>query len=137
MSVHHRKVKVVQFSLNGTSYECQVQNFRLVNNTELGDKQYAMCPQGEFREEGDPDYTLELVFYADWRLDGISDFLTANDGALADFIADWHPDIPGEHIRRTGRCYLRDPGLGGETRQTETHELTLQVEGKPTYERVA
>lgn len=136
-STHHRKIKVVQFALNGTQFECQVQTFRIVNNTELGDKQYALCPGGEFREEGDPDYTLELVVYADWRLDGISDFLVTHDGELADFTADWHPDIPGEHIRRTGKVYLRDPGLGGEPRQTETHELTLSIEGVPTYERVA
>lgn len=139
MTVHHRKIKMIQFSINTIEFNCQVQTWNVVNNTEMGDKQYAMCGGGsesEFREEGEPDYTLEMTVYADWRLDGISDFLTAHDGEIAEFTADWHPDIPGEHVRRTGRLYVKDPGMGGEARATETHEITLQIIGKPTYERV-
>lgn len=136
MTVHNRKVKIITFSLDGIQYECQVQTWNIANNTEDGERYYAQCPDGEFREDAEPDYALELTFFADYRSDGISDYLWANDLALVDFVLDHHPDIPAEHVRWTGQVKIKAPNTGGEARTTEMTEVTLQITGKPTYERV-
>ena len=43
MSVHHRKIKLLQLGLGEEGaveqFECQVQSWNMVNNTEDGDKQ--------------------------------------------------------------------------------------------------
>lgn len=136
---HHRKLKVLTLTIGLTEFQTQVQTGRIVNNTEDGEKQYTFGGEGEageFREETEPDYALELTFLADWRAGGLSDYLTEHDGEVADFVFDHHPNIPGEHVRRTGKLYVKDPGMGGEARTTEQQEITLQIIGKPTYERV-
>lgn len=140
MSVHHRKIKILQLGLGEEGaveqFECQVQSWNMVNNTEDGDKQYAQCPDGEFREPGDPDWALEVTFYADWRSSGISDFLWRNRGKEVPFTLDHHPDIPEEHVRWTGVLLVKAPSVGGEPRQTETHEMTFNIKGEPVFERV-
>jgi hypothetical protein len=136
VTVHNRKVKIITFTVDGISFECQVQTWNVANNTEDGERHYAQCPDGEFREDAEPDYALELTLYADWRSDGISDFLTAHDQELVDFQLDHHPDIVGEHVRWSGEVKLKAPNAGGEARTTEMTEVTLPITGKPVYTRV-
>ncbi|MEV7263973.1 hypothetical protein AB0N38_10520 [Micromonospora aurantiaca] len=133
---HHRKVKIIQFAIDAVQFECQVQTWNMANNTDDGERYYTQCPEGEFREEPEPDYALELTFFADWRSDGISDFLTVHDGERVAFQLDHHPDIPAEHVRWSGFLTIKAPSAGGEARTTEMTESTLQVEGKPEYTRV-
>ncbi|MCW6008502.1 hypothetical protein K1W54_28755 [Micromonospora sp. CPCC 205371] len=135
MSTHNRRIKQIEFTLAGVAFQCQVQNWNMANNTEDGEKLYAQCPDGEFREDADPDYALELTFFSDWRSDGISDFLTAHDMEWVAFQLDHHPDIVGEHVRWTGEVKVRAPNAGGEARATEMTEVTLPVKGKPVYTR--
>lgn len=135
MSTHNRKIKQIQFTVDGTSFECQVQAWKIVNNTEDGERYFAQCPDGEFREDGEDDYALELTLFSDWRSDGISDFLTQNDKSEVDFQIDHHPDIAAEHVRWVGTVKLRAPDAGGEARTTEMTEVTLQIKGKPVYSR--
>ena len=132
---HNRKIKQIEFSLGSISFQCQVQTWQMQNNTEDGERQYTQCPDGEFREEADPDYALEATFFADWRSDGISDWLTAHNRELVAFQLDHHPDIVGEHVRWAGELYVRAPSVGGEVRTTETTEVTLQCKGEPVYSR--
>lgn len=132
---HNRRLKVIEFAIGGTQYECQVKTWNMANNTEDGEKLYTQCPEGETREEADPDYALELEFFADWRSDGISDFLTLHDGEIVAFQLDHHPDIAAEHVRWAGEVKLRAPNAGGEARTTEMTEVTLPVIGKPVYSR--
>ena len=133
---HNRKIKQIEFAVDSTEFQCQVQSWQMQNNTEDGERQYTQCPDGEFREEADPDYALEMTFFSDWRSDGISDFLTAHDGELLAFSLDHHPDIPAEHVRWSGELHVRAPNAGGEVRTTEQTEVTLQCKGKPVYARV-
>lgn len=135
MSVHNRRIKLIEFSVDGTQFECQVRSWNLANNTDDGDVMYTLCPDGEFREDTDPDFSLELTAFADWRSDGISDFLWSHDGETLDFQLDHHPDIPAEHVRWTGQVKVKAPNVGGEARATEQTEITLPVIGKPTYTR--
>jgi len=132
---HNRKLKLIEFRLGLIQFECQVQNWQVLNNTEDGERQYTQCPEGEFREEADPDYAVEVNAFADWRSDGFSDFLTQHDGEVVAFQLDHHPDIAGEHVRWTGELYVRAPNAGGDGRTTERTEITLQVKGKPEYSR--
>jgi len=133
-----RKLKVVTFTIAGIEYQCQLQTWKVVNNTPDGERLYVFCgpgPEGEIREEAEPDYALELKFLSDWRPDGISDYLTEHDQELAAFVLDHHPDIVGEHVRWAGDVTLKAPTAGGDARTTELTEITLQVDGKPTYSR--
>lgn len=135
MSVHSRKVKLIEFSIGSVSFECQVKTWQMVNNTEDGERYYTLCPDGEFREDAEPDYALELEAFADWRSEGLSDWLTTHDGQRVAFQLDHHPDIAGEHVRWAGFLKVRAPSAGGDARTTEMTEVTLQVEGKPVYSR--
>jgi hypothetical protein len=136
MTAHNRRLKQITFQLGATEFQCQVQSWQLVNNTDDGDLMYTFCPDGEFREETDDDYSLELTFFSDWRSGGISDYLWENDGETVAFTLDHHPDIAAEHVQWTGNVKIKAPTVGGEARDTETTEVELLCIGKPTYTRV-
>ncbi len=134
-----RKLKTLTFRLNGLDFQCQLKDWKLNNNTPDGERFYTYCgpgADGEMREEAEPDYALELKFFADFRVGGISDFLYANDNATATYYIDHHPDLIGEHVRWTGTCKIKAPPVGGEARTTEMTEITLPVFGKPVYTRI-
>lgn len=136
MAVHHRKLKLIEFSIDGTSFECQVNSWQVVNNTDDGERHFTFCPDGEFREDADDDYALELKFFSDWRSEGISDFLVQNDMTEVAFQLDHHPDVVGEHVRYSGTVRIKAPSTGGDIRTTEMTEVTLPIKGKPVYTRV-
>jgi hypothetical protein len=136
VTTNSRKLKLIEFSLAGNRFECQVKTWNIVNNSEDGEKYYAFCPDGEFREVAEPDYALELTFYSDWRLAGVSDYLTSNDQATVAFQLDHYPDIAAEHVRWTGNVKIKAPSVGGDARTTEMTETTLPIIGKPTFVRV-
>lgn len=132
MTIHHRRLKLVEFSLDGNNFECQLRNWTVANNTDDGERLYTFCPTGEDREEADDDYALELEFYADWRSAGISEFLWQNDQQIVAFNIEHHPDIPAEHRRISGQVKVKAPPIGGEIRTTEMTEVTLPIIGRPT-----
>ena len=133
MTTNHRKLKIITFSLGGSSWECQVQKWQILNNSDDGEKMYAFCPDGEFREDAEPDWMLELTFYSDWRSGGVSDYLTVNDQQTVLFQLDHYPDIPAEHVRWNGSTKIKAPSVGGDARTTEMTEVSLPIIGKPTY----
>lgn len=133
------KQKSITFTLDGNDFDCRVQNWRLNNNTPTGEKMYSQCSGGtggEFVEEPTPDWTLEITFYSDWTLDGISDFLTSNDQEVVAFVLRHHEDIPGSGVQWTGTCTLHAPTVGADAMTTEMTEVVLPVTGKPTYARL-
>lgn len=134
--VHTRRLKVINFTLSGVSFECQIRSWNLANNTEDGTKTFTYCPDSEFRTETDFNYMLTLTGYADWRSNGFSDFLWTHDRGTAAFVLDHMPDIVGEHVRWTGTCVLRAPSVGGDVRTIEETSVTLPVIGKPTFLRI-
>ena len=134
-----RKLKILTLTLGGISFQCQLQKFKMNNNTPDGERFYTYCgpgPEGEFREDAEPDYSLDMTFFSDWRSAGISDYLWLNDQLPVAFIVDHHPDIVGEHVRWTGTLKIKAPTVGGDARTTEITEITLPVIGKPTYTRI-
>lgn len=133
MAAHNRKLKVIEFGLGATQFECQVSSWNVANNTEDGERHFTFCPDGEFREDGEDDYALELTFFSDWRSAGISRYLTQNDKTVVAFTLDHHPDIPAEHVTWTGNVKLKAPTVGGDARTTEMTEVTLQIVGKPVF----
>lgn len=136
MTIHQRRIKLIEFTLDGVSFECGLKSWKIDLGEEDGDRIYSMCPDGEDVEETDPDPTLDLTWWSDWRSNGISDFLWTNRGQTVAFQLDHHPDIPTEHVRWTGNVKLKAPPAGGEARETEMTEITLQIIGTPTYARV-
>lgn len=140
MTIHLRKLKTITFTAGGIPFQCQVKTWNLANNTEDGEKVFAFCgpgPEGEAREETDPDYALEMEFYSDWRSGGISDWAWTHDGETVPFVLEHHPDIPAEHVTWTGSLIVKAPNVGGEARTTEMTEATWQCIGKPDYTRGA
>lgn len=138
MSTNHHKLKTIKFSLDGNSFECQIQTWTLNPGLEEGERMYAFCPDGEFFEEPTPEGTLEVTFYADWRSGGVNDFLTLNSGQIADFVLEHMPNDPDQHVQWTGKLRLYAPPAGGEARATETTEMTFQLVGDVSdgYSRV-
>lgn len=137
MAVNHRKLMKATLTIGGVEFQNQLRNFNLSNDTDDPEQFHTYGGEGEsFAEPADDSYTLELEFYADWRSNGISDYLTANDGNTVEFQIDHHPDVVGEHIRRAGDVLIKAPNMGGEIRTTELTETTLTVIGKPSYERI-
>lgn len=136
MVAHNRRLKVITFTLAGVAFECQLASWTLTNNSADGEKMYTFCPDGEFREESDDDWALDLRFFSDWRSGGISDYLQVNDKETVAFVIDHHPDIVGEHVRWSGNVAIRAPSVGGDARTTEQTQVTLQVIGTPVYTRI-
>jgi hypothetical protein len=135
--VHSRRLKLVTFTLNSVDYSCQLNNWNMMNNTVDGTKTFTYCGNpSEFRTETDNDYALQLKFFADWRLGGISDFLFNNSRAVATFVLDHLPDVVGEHVRWSGNCVLKAPTVGGDLRALEETSVTLLVLGLPLFTRV-
>lgn len=139
MTIHKRKIKLIEFSLgtdpSDVAFECQISAWTLNNNTEDGDPIYTLCPEGEDREETDPDYTLDVTAFADWRSDGFSDFLWKHDGETVAYRLSHHPDIPAENVIFSGDLKVKAPSVGGEARENEVTEVTFALIGKPVYER--
>lgn len=140
MSVHHRKIKTITLSItpeSGTpvNVECQVRTWTLTPPQEDGERFYTQCPDGEFLEDANPVWTLELGFFSDWTAGGVSDFLMSNAGAVADFVLDHHPDVVEEHVTWTGKLKVKAPPVGGDARATEQQTVTFACIGEPQYAR--
>lgn len=133
MSVLQRRLKLVTFTLGATSFECQLNSWILDIGEQDGDRQYTFCPDGAFTEETDPDPTLQLKFFSDWRSGGVSDYLWVNRGLVVAYVLDHHPDIAAEHVRFSGNVRIKAPPVGGDARTTEISEVTLQCQEIPTY----
>lgn len=139
MPTNSSKLKEITFTLGGNDFKCQLETWRVVNNTDPGERFYTFCgpgPEGEFREEAEPDYSLELGFHADWRLNGISDYLTQNDQVTVAFVLVSRPSTAGQAVQWSGSTKLMAPPAGGQARTTEKAEVTLPIVGKPTYTRL-
>lgn len=135
MTSHNRRLKVITFGLGASNFECQIQSWMLNNDSKSGDYMYTYCPDGEFIEETDGEWSVDLTFFADWTAGGISDFLMANDQTDVTFQLDHHPDITGEHVRWTGTLHIMAPSTGGDVRTTETQKVTFKIIGIPVYTR--
>jgi hypothetical protein len=135
VSLHNRKLKVINLTIGGNPYECQISNWELQNNTEDGQKIYSFCADGEAIEETDPDWALSLTMYSDWTEDGISDYFMAHDGEDAAFEIVHHPGTAGEEVQWSGNLRIKAPNVGGEIKTTETQTIVLQIIGKPVYAR--
>ena len=136
MTAHNRKLTKVTFTLDGTAYQAQLKSWTMNNNTDDATVFYVFEPGEEFAEPADPSWSLDCSFYADWRSDGISDFLMAHDEEDVALVLDHHPDITGEHVRWAGTIHLKAPNVGGDVRATEELSTTLTFVGKPVYSRV-
>jgi hypothetical protein len=136
-NIHNRRLKLINLVVDGSSFECQVNSWKLDPGIKDGDRIYSFCPDGEDTEETDPEPTLELKFFADWRSAGISTYLWKHGGETVAFTLDHHPDIVGEHKRWTGELKIQPAPVGGDARETEMTEITLQCIGMPEFEEVA
>lgn len=137
MATKHNKLRIAILEIGGIAFQEQCRIINLVNNTDDPEIFHTFGGDGSsFAEAADPSWALELTAYADWRSNGISDWLTAHDGETVNFRAQMHPDIVGETTERTGQVLIKAPSVGGEIRTTEETVTTLAVIGEPTYARI-
>jgi hypothetical protein len=136
MTAHNRKLKIITFTLNSVPFQCQLQSWKLNNNSPDGDRFYTYCADGEFIEDAEPDYSFDLKFLADWTLGGVSDYLWSNNLQVVGFVLDHLPDIVGEHVRWSGNAKIKAPTVGGDVRTTELTEAVLKCIGIPAYARL-
>jgi hypothetical protein len=136
MSAHNRKLQVLTLDIGGNEFQIQCRVAELQNNTDDGTFFPTYDPvDGGFIEAAEDSYALNLEFYADWRSDGVSDYLWSQDGTTVSFQLDHHEDIPAEHVRWVGEVLIKAPNVGGEVRTTEITSTVLQCAGKPTFSR--
>lgn len=133
MTAHSRKLKIVTFTLAGVPFQCQLKNWIMKNGSGEGTRMYTFCADGDFIEDTEPVYNLDLKFFSDWTLNGISDYMWTNDLQVVAFQLDHLPDIVGEHVRWSGNCKIIAPDGGGDVRTTEESAISLPIIGKPTY----
>lgn len=127
MAPHVTKHKIVTLDVGGEDFAIQLRAYQLVNDTEDGERAYTFAPDGEYEEETDPVWNLEMTLLTDWRVNGVSDFLFSHNGEVMPFQLDVNPDIPAEHVRFSGDVKIKAPSVGGEARTTATHEITLPL----------
>ncbi len=127
MVAHNRRLKTITLEVDGVDVECQVTSWKLnPPQNVVGDKVYTFCPDGEFREETDPeDWTLDLSWVSDWRVGGLNRLLLAESGNVLAFTLRHHPTTTGEAVEFTGSIYAQAPPIGGDARTTEMSEVTL------------
>jgi len=134
--IYSRKLKEIIFELDGETFQCQIKSWKLNNNTPDGERLYAFCPDGEKFEDAEPEWTLDLTFFSDWRSDGVSEFLTLHDQETVDFTLTHNSDDVEAEVQWTGRIKIKAPSVGGDIRTTEMTEVTLPCIGKPEFSRV-
>lgn len=138
---HNRRLKIINFTLDGTEYSSQIQSWTVSPGIKDGNREYTFSSLGEgnnsFVEDTDGEPTLDIKFVSDWTAAGLSDYLWQNNAVVVDFVIDHHPDIAGEHVRVSGQVKLKAPDMGGDARATETQEVSMPIIGAiPAYERV-
>lgn len=141
MVAHNRRLDYITLEIDGENYECQITNWKINPPTTIGEKKYTFCPDGEFREETDPeDWTLDLTWVTDWRVGGLDRILwaagTSAPETPLDFTLVNHPTRTGEAVSWDGQFYPRCPPAGGEARATEMTEMSFVGVGDvpvPTY----
>lgn len=147
MSIHTRRLKYIVLTLGDSpdeqTFECQVSNWAINNNTDDGDKLFSFCYDpvnpnaGETREEVEPDYSLHLDLFADWRRSvagqGFSTWQWQHDGQIMAFRLDNHPDIAGEHVAWTGTLKVKAGSAGGDARTTEMQAVDWPIIGIPDF----
>src|ERR1700759_51507 len=100
---HIRRLKILTLTLDSTEVSGQINSWTFDPGVKLGDQLWTFSTAGEGHnmayEETDPQATLELKFYDDWRDGGLSDFLwTTLPNTVVDFSLDHHQDIALEHV---------------------------------------
>lgn len=137
MTVKHQKLKKILFDLDGNEFQVQLKNWKLNNDTDDPEILHTFGGEEEsFAEDADPSWSLDLELYADWTVNGVSDFLTSHDGETLPFEITHHVGLVGWEHQRSGSVLIKAPSVGGEVRDTEVTEITLAVIGKPSYTRL-
>lgn len=122
-----RKLKIVTLDIGGENFEVQLKEWKLADETDEAEKGYTFAPDGEYVEEADELWNLEMIFLSDWRVNGVSDYFAQHHNQVVPFQLDHRPDVPAERVRWVGNMRIRHPSVGGEARTTELTEITVPL----------
>lgn len=136
MSIHAPTMKYVSLEIGGNEFRAQITDWRLVDDSEDGDKIFTYGEDGENedQEEGTDAWNLELKFYADYRTPtGLNHYLWTNAPGVANYTIHHNLGVDGSDPVYSGQVKLKRPNVGGEVRTKELTELTLPTVGVPDY----
>jgi hypothetical protein len=131
----NRKLNVLTFTLGGIQFQKQLTSVIVGNNTDDPTITYTFAPDGQFAEEADDSYDLQIAGVADWTAGGLSDYLWSHKGESITCQIDQLVGYAGEQVRWTGTVYVKAPAALGEVRTTERFETTMSWVGAPVYSR--
>lgn len=121
------KTKEVGFSVGDpavTTFNCQFRTATLTDTTEAGDVQHTLCPDSGYTEDQEETWELNLVGLSDWSDNGFSQWAWEHRGQTVDFEFVTHPDKPLQTRTWSGKTKVLAPAAGGESRTTDTFDLT-------------
>lgn len=132
------KLKKANMTFGANDFSVQLQTVTLDPGAQDGEYLYSYGgdEEGVYVEDTDYEPTMELVFYADWRANGVSEYFWNHAGETVDFVLDHHPYDPTLHVQFTGKVKIQPAPVGGEVRTSEMTEITLQCVGLPVMTRV-
>jgi hypothetical protein len=138
---HQRRITTISLSVDGTDFSTQIQTFNFDPGVKVGTQQFTLSSAGEghnaFYEDTDPEATLEIKGYEDWRSDGLSDFIYSNVNAVVDFVLEQNPDVSAEHTLISGSLKIIPHVTGGDARTTAMLDATFPVFPGYSYTRGA
>jgi hypothetical protein len=136
---HIRRLKILTLTLGSTEISGQVNSWNFDPGFKLGDQVWTFSTAGEGHnmayEETDPQATLQIKFFDDWRNGGISDFLySTTPNTVVTFALEHHQDITAEHISLAGSLVVLPHVIGGDARANEQGDQTFGVLAGFTYD---
>lgn len=115
----------------GTAYECQLRSITLTPEANVA-RTKTLCPQGQYSEVEDPEWTLELGYLGGNVTGGSAE-------ALADYLLEHHGDkiafhfepAKGQGSGYSGQVTIVAGGIGGEQGNFSEQSVSLPLDGQP------
>lgn len=111
------------------NFKCQLRSVELTPDTNI-ERTRTMCPDGQFAEVDDPEWTLSLGYLngdEDGTQGALADYLLTNKGTKVDFL--FRPRSGGKGY--SGEVTLLAGSIGGSQGSFSEGSVDLPVDGQP------
>jgi hypothetical protein len=113
-----------------TDFTNQVTKARLIPDTPSQTLR-TLVPDGTVTDVDSTSWTLELTFLQDWETGGLAAYLNTNNGSLITVTLAAVAGTGKKQATFSVRCVPVD--FGGEQGNFLTSEVTLNIQGSPTF----
>lgn len=115
----------------GTAYECQLRSITLTPEANVA-RTKTLCPEGQYAEVEDPEWTLELGYLGGnvtgGAAEALADYLLENHGEK---IAFHFEPLKGSGSGYSGTVSIIAGGIGGEQGNFSEQSVSLPLDGQP------